>query len=283
MQLDAATVYAHASEFLKEDLGRGDITTQLVVKPGLWARGSFVARQDFILCGLEVAEAVFAALDSGIELLSRAYDGQRVAAGTEFAQVEGSASVLLAAERTALNLLCRLSGIATLTREFVDRVRGTRAEIVDTRKTTPGLRFLEKYAVWVGGGRNHRMGLDDGILIKDNHIALVGGVRRAVELARRSAPHLMKVEVEVRNRSELDEALAAGADVIMLDNMPIAELAECVRIIRERSPATLIEASGRITLDNVRQVAECGVDLISVGAITHSAASVDIGFEVTPA
>jgi nicotinate-nucleotide pyrophosphorylase (carboxylating) len=283
MQLDAATIYAHTSEFLKEDLGRGDITSQLIINPGLWACGRFIARQDFILCGLEVAEAVFAALDSGIELLSRAYDGQRVTAGAEFAQIEGSACVLLAAERTALNLLCRLSGIATLTREFVERVRGTRAQIVDTRKTTPGLRLFEKYAVSVGGGRNHRMGLDDGILIKDNHIALAGGIRRAVELARRSAPHLMKIEVEVKNQSELDEALAAGADVIMLDNMSIFELSECVRIIRERRPSTLIEASGRITLDNVRQVAECGVDLISVGAITHSAVAVDIAFEITPA
>ena len=282
MELDPGIIYAFAADLLKEDLGRGDITTQSVVRGGLRARGRFLAKQDFVLCGLEIAEAVFGALDNAIGLESRVYDGDDISAGDEFAKIEGPAAALLTGERTALNIMQRLSGIATLTRAFVTRVEGTGARITDTRKTTPGLRLLEKYAVTVGGGFNHRFGLDDGVLIKDNHIALAGGVRRAVELARQSASHLMKIEVEVANQSQLREALAAPADVIMLDNMPLEEMRESVKLIRDQNAAISIELSGGITLENVRAFAECGVDLISVGAITHSAPAVDISLKIRP-
>jgi nicotinate-nucleotide pyrophosphorylase (carboxylating) len=282
MELDPGIIYAFAADLLKEDLGRGDITTQSVVRGGLRARGRFLAKQDFVLCGLEIAEAVFGALDNAIGLESRVYDGDDISAGDEFAKIEGPAAALLTGERTALNIMQRLSGVATLTKAFVTRVEGTGARITDTRKTTPGLRLLEKYAVTVGGGFNHRFGLDDGVLIKDNHIALAGGVRRAVELARQSASHLMKIEVEVASQAQLREALAAAADVIMLDNMPLEEARESVKLIRDNNPAISIELSGGVSLDNVREFAECGVDLISVGAITHSAPAVDISLKIRP-
>jgi nicotinate-nucleotide pyrophosphorylase (carboxylating) len=282
MELDPGLIYAYASDFLKEDLGRGDVTTAATVRSGARGRGRFLAKQDLVLCGLEMAEAVFAALDSNIQLESRAYDGEQIKAGVEFARIEGPAGILLMGERVALNVLQRLSGVATLTKKFVEQTSGTQARIVDTRKTTPGLRALEKYAVAVGGAHNHRFGLDDGVLIKDNHIALAGGVRRAVEMARQSAPHLMKIEVEVTNRAQLNEAIAARADVIMLDNMTVEEIKSSVALIREQSPGVLIEVSGGITLETVRGFAEAGVDLISVGALTHSATAVDISLKIAP-
>jgi nicotinate-nucleotide pyrophosphorylase (carboxylating) len=282
MELEAGIIYAHAADFLKEDLGRGDITTQATVRGGQRARGRFLAKQDFILCGLEIAEAVFGTLDSQIQLESRVYDGEAISKGTEFVRIEGPANVLLTGERTALNLLQRLSGVATLTKKFVDAISGTGSKVVDTRKTTPGLRLLEKYAVSVGGGYNHRFGLDDGVLIKDNHIALAGGVRRAIEFARHSVSHLLKIEVEVANQSQLKEAVAARADVIMLDNMSLEEIRQSVQVIREQAPSVIIEASGNVSLETIRQIAECGVDLISVGAITHSATAVDISMKMTP-
>ncbi len=282
MDLEPGIIYAFAADLLKEDLGRGDITTQAVVRGGAKARGRFLAKQDFVLCGLEIAEAVFGALDNSVALESRVYDGDRIGVDTEFARVEGPAAVLLTGERTALNILQRLSGVATLTKAFVDRVEGTGARIVDTRKTTPGLRLLEKYAVTVGGGFNHRFGLDDGALIKDNHIAIAGGVRRAVELARQALPHLMKIEVEVGSESQLRDAIAAHADVIMLDNMSVEQIRDSTKLIREQAPGVIIEVSGGINLENVRQIAECGVDLISVGALTHSATSVDISLKTRP-
>jgi nicotinate-nucleotide pyrophosphorylase (carboxylating) len=282
MELDAGIIYAYAADFLKEDLGRGDITTQTVVRGGARARGQFLAKTDFVLCGLEIAEAVFSTLDSSVQLESRVYDGELIQAGTTFAVIEGPATVLLTAERTALNLMQRLSGVATLTKTFVDSVAGSGAKIVDTRKTTPGLRVLEKYAVTVGGGFNHRFGLDDGVLIKDNHIALAGGVKRAIELARRSVTHLMKIEVEVASQSQLKEAIAAKADVIMLDNFQPDEIRQAVQMIRAEAPGAIIEISGGVTLASVRELAECGADLISVGAITHSATAVDISLKITP-
>jgi nicotinate-nucleotide pyrophosphorylase (carboxylating) len=281
MELDPGIIYAYAADLLKEDLGRGDITTQAIVRGGIRGRGRFLAKQDFVLCGLEIAEAVFGTLDSSIQLESHVYDGEPISAGTEFARIEGPAAVLLSGERTALNLLQRLSGVATLTKAFVDRVSGTGARIVDTRKTTPGLRALEKYAVTIGGGYNHRFGLDDGVLIKDNHIAIAGGVRRAIEMARRAAAHLMKIEVEVTSRSQLREAVAARADVIMLDNMAADEVRQSVQFVREQAPGTIVEVSGGVNLDTVAEMAECGVDLISVGAITHSATAVDISLKIT--
>jgi len=283
MELDTGIIFAYASDFLKEDLGRGDVTTQAVVRGSARARGQFLAKQDLVLCGLEFAEAVFSVLDNAIALESHAYDGQFIAEGTRFARMDGPAAVLLAGERTALNLLQHMSGIATLTRAFVDKIRGTGARIVDTRKTTPGLRLIEKYAVSAGGGGNHRFGLDDGVLIKDNHIALAGGIKRAVELARNAASHLLKVEVEVSSLVQAREAFEARADVIMLDNMSGPDIAAAVRLIREHAPDTIIEASGNITLDSVRDVAEAGVNLISVGAITHSARAVDISMKISAA
>lgn len=282
MELDPGIIYTFASDLLKEDIGRGDVTTQATVRGGVRARGRFLAKQDFVICGLEVAEAVFATLDPNIEIESRFYDGEAVKAGISFAQIEGPATSLLSGERTALNILQRLSGVATLTKAFVDRVAGTGAKIVDTRKTTPGLRMLEKYAVSIGGGHNHRFGLDDGVLIKDNHIAIAGGVRRAIEMARNSVHHLLKIEIEVASRAQLLEAIEARADTIMLDNMNVDEIRESVKIIRERAPGCLIEVSGGVNLETVLSFAECGVDLISVGAITHSATAVDISLKMTP-
>ena len=282
MELDTGIIYAFAADLLKEDLGRGDITTQSVVRGGARARGRFLSKQNFVLCGLEIAEAVFGTLDNNVVLESRVYDGEKITAGTEFARIEGPAAALLTGERTALNIMQRLSGVATLTKAFVDQVEGTGARIVDTRKTTPGLRLLEKYAVTVGGGANHRFGLDDGVLIKDNHIALAGGVRRAVELARHAVTHLMKIEVEVGNTSQLRDAIAVRADVIMLDNMSVDEVRESAKLIREQAPEAIIEVSGGVNLENARQFAECGVDLISVGSITHSAPAVDISLKTRP-
>ncbi len=281
MRLNPSDLFKLAGDFLAEDVGRGDITTEAVVLPGVRARGRFVAKQDLVVAGLEVADAVFAVLDSSVEIEAFVTDGDRVSAGQIFARVEGPAEVLLAAERTALNLLQHLSGIATLTRAFVEAVAGTRAQIVDTRKTLPGLRMLQKYAVAVGGGRNHRFGLDDGILIKDNHIALAGSVRTAVERARKYAGHMHKIEVEVSNLDDLREALEARADIILLDNMSPEMVREAVRLVRERAPEVLVEASGGITLENVRAYAEAGVDFISIGALTHSAPAADISMKLT--
>jgi len=281
MRLNPSDLFKLAGDFLAEDVGRGDITTEAVVLPGVRARGRFVAKQDLVVAGLEVADAVFAVLDSSVEIEAFVTDGDRVSAGEVFARVDGPAEVLLAAERTALNLLQHLSGIATLTRAFVEAVAGTRAQIVDTRKTLPGLRMLQKYAVVVGGGRNHRFGLDDGILIKDNHIALAGSVRTAVERARKYAGHMHKIEVEVSNMDDLREALEARADIILLDNMSPEMVREAVRVVRERAPEVLVEASGGITLENVRAYAEAGVDFISIGALTHSAPAADISMKLT--
>lgn len=282
MELDSGIIYAFAADLLKEDLGRGDLTTQTVVRGGAKARGRFVANQEFVLCGLEIAEAVFATLDNSIVLESRAYDGERVISGDEFARIEGPATALLTGERTALNIMQRLSGVATLTKAFVDRIEGTGARIVDTRKTTPGLRLLEKYAVTAGGGFNNRFGLDDGVLIKDSHIPLAGGVRRAVEIARQGVPHLMKIEVEVANQQQLREAIEARADVIKLANMRLEEIRESAKLIRDEAPGVIIGVSGGITLENVAEFAACGVDLISVEAITHAPTAVDISLKTRP-
>jgi nicotinate-nucleotide pyrophosphorylase (carboxylating) len=281
MELNAAELFKLATEFLAEDLGRGDITTQAVLAAALTARGRFLAKQDLVLVGLELADAVFAVLEAPVEIEAFAADGEWVKAGSVFARVKGPADVLLMGERTALNILQRLSGIATLTRAYVEAVAGTNAKIVDTRKTTPGLRMLEKYAVLMGGGHNHRFGLDDGVLIKDNHLALAGRVKEVVERARRRVGHLHKIEVEVRTLEQLREALTARADIVMLDNMLPEMVREAVRMTRDVSPDVLLEASGSITLENVRQYADAGADLISVGALTHSAPAVDMSFKIS--
>jgi nicotinate-nucleotide pyrophosphorylase (carboxylating) len=284
MDLDPNLLFNMVSAFLAEDIGRGDVTTQATVRPSTRGRGRFLAKQPIVVAGLEVAEAVFTNLEPGMELEAMVYDGDRVEPGAEFARIEGMAQVLLMGERVALNLVQRMSGIATETRRYVDAIEGTGAQVVDTRKTAPGLRMLDKYAVLVGGGRNHRFGLDDGCLIKDNHIALAGGISEAIKRAQESVGHLLRVEVEVGAVDDIAEALDAGADAILLDNMTPEQLAEAVRFVRGRpaGEGVLLEASGKITLANVRAYAEAGVDLISVGALTHSAPAVDISFKIAP-
>lgn len=274
-------ILASIAEFLSEDLGRGDITTQACVAPEVRGQGKFLAKEDLVVCGLDVAEAVFIHLDEeSPEIEATINEGEEVEAGTVFATLRGYADILLAGERTALNLIQRMSGIATLTRQYVKAIEGTGAQIVDTRKTTPGLRMLEKYAVTVGGGKNHRLGLDDGVLIKDNHIALAGGITEAVTLAKKMVGHLHKIEVEISNWAQLREAIEAGADIVMLDNQTPEEAEKLVEMARQLNPNVLIEASGGMDLDRVRSYAEAGVDLISVGKLTHSARAVDISFKI---
>jgi nicotinate-nucleotide pyrophosphorylase (carboxylating) len=282
--IDNGDIIGKIGEFLAEDLGRGDITTQATVPPDSRGSGRFLAKENLVVCGLEIAEAVFAHLDpESPELEIIAGDGEEVENGTVFATLKGYADVLLAGERVALNLIQRMSGIATLTRQFVRAIEGTNAAIVDTRKTAPGLRMLEKYAVTVGGGKNHRLGLDDGVLIKDNHIALAGGVKAAVKAAKDKVGHLHKVEVEISNWAQLREAVEAGADIIMLDNQTPEEARKLVQMANDLNPNILLEASGNMNLDTVRSYAEAGVDLISVGKITHSARAMDISFKIQTA
>ena len=262
---------------LAEDLGRaGDITSQACVAPEARLQVQFAARQAGVIAGLDCARLAMAAMDPALRFSAQRRDGDRVEAGEVLARVEGNARAILAAERTALNLLGRLSGVATLTRAYVDAVAGTKARIVDTRKTTPGLRLLEKYAVRCGGGVNHRFGLDDAILIKDNHVAAAGGVGPALDRAKASAGHLVQIEVEVDSLEQLDEALAHQPDVILLDNFSPDGLREAVRRTAGR---VRLEASGGVNLQTVRAIAESGVDVISVGALTHSAAVLDIGLD----
>lgn len=279
--LDNGEMIARIGDFLSEDLGRGDITTQATVPPDSRGIGRFLAKEDLVVCGIEIAEAVFMHLDpESTPLEPTVADGDEIKSGTVFATHKGFADVLLAGERTALNLIQRLSGIATLTRQYVKAIDGTKAHIVDTRKTAPGLRMLEKYAVTVGGAKNHRLGLDDGVLIKDNHIALAGGVKEAVLAAKQKVGHLHKIEVEVTNWGQLREAIKSGADIVMLDNQTPEEAAKLVEMSRNMNENVLIEASGNMSLETVRDYAEAGVDLISVGKITHSARAVDISFKI---
>jgi len=265
---------------LAEDLGRaGDITTDTMIPADAVAEGLLNARKPGVVAGLAVAEMAFRLLDPAVSFAVLRADGSRVSSGDAIARVSGNARVLLTAERVALNFLCHLSGVATATRALVDAVGEHRARVCCTRKTTPGLRALEKYAVRVGGGSNHRFGLDDGVLLKDNHVAVAGGIRPAVERARRAIGHMVKVEVEVDSIDQIEEALAAGADAILLDNMSPEGLRQAVRMIAGRAT---VEASGGIALETVRAVAASGVDLISSGAITHSAPILDIGLDFDP-
>ncbi len=262
---------------LAEDLGRaGDITTEATIPPGAVASAQLVARSGGSIAGLPMAERVFALLDPAVRFESRVSDGDVVEAKTTLARISGPARAILTGERTALNLLGHLSGVATATRALVRAVAGTHAAIVCTRKTTPGLRALEKYAVRCGGGANHRFGLDDAVLIKDNHLVGAGGVAPAIERARAAVGHLVKIECEVQTVAQLEEAIAARADVILLDNMTPGELTDAVQRIRGRA---ISEASGGITLGTVRAVAESGVNLISVGWITHSAPTLDVALD----
>ena len=262
---------------LAEDLGRaGDITSEACIDAEARLRVQFAARMSGVISGLDCARLTLTAMDPAIRFSAQRRDGDSVDAGEVLARAEGGARAILAAERTALNLLGRLSGVATLTRAYVDQVSGTKAVIVDTRKTTPGLRALEKYAVRCGGGVNHRFGLDDAILIKDNHVAACGGVGQALERAKAVAGHLVRIEVEVDSLAQLDEALAHAPDVIMLDNFSLEDLREAVR---RGGGRVRLEASGGVSLQTARAIAETGVDVISVGALTHSAAVLDIGLD----
>ena len=266
---------------LAEDVGRGDVTTEATIAPGTLSSARFVARPAGVVAGLPIAALTFALLDPAVQFETLTPDSSHVAAGDTLARVTGEAAALLTGERTALNFLGRLSGIATLAARCVAAVAGTRARIVDTRKTTPGLRLLEKYAVRMGGASNHRAGLDDGILIKDNHIAAAGSLTLAVQRARAHASHLLKIEVECDSEEQAREAIAAGADAILLDNMTPDQLRHAVALIRELAPAMVIEASGGIGPNPAKlaAVAATGVDLISLGALTHSAPNFDVGLD----
>jgi len=282
--LESGDVIRSIGEFLAEDIGRGDITTSATIPRDVRAAGRFLAKESIVLCGLDVTEAVFFNLDpESSEIETQFADGDEIEEGTVFGTLKGYADVLLIGERVALNLIQRMSGIATLTRSYVRAIEGTGATIIDTRKTTPGLRQLEKYAVTVGGGKNHRMGLDDGVLIKDNHIALAGGIAEAVRAAKAKYGHLHKIEIEIMNWAQLREAIDAGADIILLDNQTPEEAAKLVGMARGMNPNVLIEASGGMDLDRVRSYAEAGADLISVGRLTHSARAVDISFKIQAA
>ena len=263
---------------LEEDIGSGDVTTDALIEPNRKAGATILAKEPLVLAGLEVAQEGFTTLDREMGFETTFHDGDAVESGDEILRARGKLRALLLAERTALNFLQRLSGIATLTRTYVDRVTASKVRITDTRKTTPGWRRLEKYAVKVGGASNHRFGLDDGILIKDNHIVACGGIQEAVARARSSGHHLLRVEVEVADLDQVREALESGADVIMLDNMSLEEIQKAVNLVDGRA---LVEVSGGVTLDGLSELADCGVDIISVGALTHSARAVDISMRVT--
>lgn len=263
---------------LEEDLGAGDVTTEALIGPDVKVRAEIIAKKECVLCGIDIAGEVFQECDGRIEFRRNRLDGEKVTKGQVLAEVMGPARGILKGERVALNFLGLLSGIASLTRQYVDQVQPYKACIVDTRKTHPGQRALEKYAVHCGGGGNHRFGLYDGILIKDTHIRAVGSVGEAVRRVRKNAHHLMKIEVEVETLEQIEEALEAGADVIMLDNMDLSTMQQAVEKVKE---CVLVEASGNISLDNVADVARCGVDLISVGELTHSAPCADVSLKIS--
>lgn len=264
-------------QVLLEDIGTGDITSDSIVPYDLKAKGIIKTSEEGVVAGLDIAHLIFKKLDPEIIFQEKIKDGVKVARGKVLAEISGSARTILKGERVALNFLQRMSGIATITSKFCQEVKDFPVRIVDTRKTTPGLRVLEKYAVLMGGGYNHRFGLYDAVLIKDNHIAVAGGIKSAVNSVRKQISHTVKIEVEVENLSQLQEALEMKVDIVMLDNMELETMKEAVKIVKGKA---LIEASGGITLKKVREIAQTGVDLISVGALTHSVKSLDISMEI---
>jgi len=280
--IDEGALYSQISLFLREDLGRGDITTQSIIARNTRARARFVAGENLIVAGLEAAEEVFLTLDSQQQLEAFVSDGEAVEAGKVIARMVGFADVLISAERVALNLLQRLSGIATLTNNYVKAVEGTGAQITDTRATTPGLRPLERYAVELGGGYNNRFGLDDGVVVTSNHISILGSAGGAVKTAKEKLGYLHKVAVEVSNENEVREAIDAGADVIVIEDLSSKEFADLVAIARKASSEIAIECAGKITPENVREFAEAGAQLIRVAALTNAAPAADISFKVQP-
>ncbi|MBJ7543992.1 carboxylating nicotinate-nucleotide diphosphorylase [Rhodomicrobium udaipurense] len=280
LQFPHHLVAALIKDALAEDLGlAGDITTNAIIAPDDVTEAVLALREDGCIAGLPLAEAAFRALDPGISFAAELRDGETAHAGSVIARVSGSTRTILSAERVALNLVQHLSGVATATRHFVETVHGTHARIVCTRKTTPGLRAFEKYAVRAGGGYNHRFGLFDAVLIKDNHIAAAGGVSGAIELARAANGHMVKIEVEVDTLTQLEEALRHDVDAVLLDNMAVPELKSAVARAKTAKPGILCEASGGVRLVTVRAIAETGVDMISVGALTHSVKALDIGLD----
>ena len=262
---------------LKEDINYIDVTTDYLIDDDSISEAYYVAKDDGVLCGIDIAKRVFMLLDDSIVFETKIKDGEKVKKGDILAEMKGSTKTLLKGERTALNLLQHLSGIASATNRCVEKVKGTRAQITDTRKTLPGLRALQKYAVTVGGGKNHRFNLSDGAMLKDNHIDAGGGIPATISKLRNKIGHMVKIEVEVRNLSELKDAIDAGADIIMLDNMSYDEMREAVKINDGRR---LLEASGNVTEENIRDVAETGVDIISLGALTHSVKCFDISMKI---
>jgi nicotinate-nucleotide pyrophosphorylase (carboxylating) len=265
---------------LAEDIGSGDITTSATVSPRQQGKARIIAKQDFTLAGISVAELVFRTVNKGVQFKAKVRDGSHIKKGAVIAFVEGSLASILTAERVALNFLQRMSAIATLTSKYAALTKGTKAKILDTRKTTPCLRALEKYSVSAGGGSNHRFGLFDAILIKDNHIKAAGSISQAISKVRTKYPDAIAIEVETRTFAELRQALTAKAEIVMLDNMSLARTKKAMKIIRDNPHTPIIEASGGITLKNIRAIAKTGVDFISIGALTHSAPSVDISMLV---
>jgi nicotinate-nucleotide pyrophosphorylase (carboxylating) len=262
---------------LAEDIGSGDITTQATVSPKKKGRARVIAKDDFVVAGIDIFAQTFRLLDENIKIKKIIDDGNRAKKGDVIAEISGSLSFMLHAERVALNLLQRMSGIATLTAKYVEAVRGTKAKILDTRKTVPGLRVLDKMAVRIGGGVNHRIGLYDGVLIKDNHIEAAGGITAAVKAQRKHLPQARKIEVETKNLQEVAEALQCGVDIIMLDNMSVPAMKKAVDFVAGRA---LLEASGNVTLQRVAEIAATGVDFISVGELTHSVRAADISLKI---
>lgn len=276
MLLDPRRLQSLIDLWLNEDVNYYDLTAKIMIDDDATARFGMNAREDIVLSGLRIAEMIFRRMDPDCRFETSHKDGDAVAAGETFAIVSGNAQALLTAERVALNLVQRMCGIAGLTARYVKQIESTGAVLLDSRKTTPGLRMIEKYAVVCGGGRNHRLGLDNGIMLKDNHIAVAGSITSAVNRARAYAPMLTKIEVECDRLDQVEEALAAGVDVIMLDNMSIEDMTTAVRMVNKRIP---LECSGGVRLDTIRAKAETGVDYISVGRITQSATCVDIGLD----
>lgn len=275
-----AAVREQIRGWLAEDIGSGDITTETTIPRDSRSKAVIHVKESGIIAGLPIAKLVFEVVDPSLAFLPNVQDGDSVSKGTVIATVEGSTHSLLIGERLALNLMQRLSGIATKTRSFVDALEGLPVRLVDTRKTTPGHRMLEKYAVRVGGGANHRFGLYDAVMIKDNHIKGSGGIRAAVEAARSKIPHTMKIEVETESLEQVGEALACGADIIMLDNMAPALMKDSVALIKATSPYVIVEASGGVSLETIKGIADCGVDVISVGGLTYSFHALDISLDL---
>lgn len=266
--------------WLEEDIGTGDVTTLTTIPLEQVSKGIIHVKEDGIVCGLRIAQEVFAVVDASLRFETKVVEGSSVHKGTILAEVKGNTRSILLGERLSLNLMQRLSGIATKTHEFVVALEGLPTRLVDTRKTTPGHRLLEKYAVRVGGGYNHRFGLYDAVMIKDNHIKGSGGITQAVQAARQNIPHTMKIEVEVENFEQLHEALQAGADIIMLDNMAPVQMKEAVSIIKSKAPHIVVEGSGSVTPQTIKAMAETGVDVISVGRLTYSVAALDISLDL---